>query len=95
MMLTAEFYSAIRNETNRIGADFLKIDSEVGLIFSSMALKADDEENKRRTTGVARRAHDSIMRFRQQVELTDAETIELDRNLLRLKGQLQILGEAF
>jgi len=30
-----------------------------------------------------------------QIELTDSEAIELDRNLSRLKGQLQDLGEAF
>jgi len=91
----SNFLSTIREETNRTGADFLRIDSQVGLTFSGLALAANDKEGRRRTTGVARRAHDTIMRLRHKIELTDTQTTELDRNLLRLKSELQRLGESF
>ena len=79
----------------RVGSDFLRIDSQVGLTFSSLALAANDEEGKRRKTGIARRAHDTIMRLRHKVKLSRAQTAELNRNLLRLKTELQTLGEVF
>ena len=94
-MALSTILSTIRKETNRNGADFLRIDSQVGLTFSGLALAANDEEERRRRTGVARRAHDTIMRLRRNVELTDTETTELDRNLLRLKSELQTLSESF
>jgi hypothetical protein len=94
-MAISKTLSTIRKETNRTGADFLRIDSHVGLTFSGLALAATDEEGRRRTTGIARRAHDTIIRLRQNIELTDNQTTELDRNLLRLKLELQTLGEVF
>jgi len=94
-MAISKSFSTIRKETNRRGADFLRIDSHVGLTFSGLALAATDQEGRRRTTGIARRAHDTIMRLRQKIKLTDTQTTELDRNLLRLKRELQTLGEAF
>jgi phosphoenolpyruvate carboxylase len=80
---------------NRARADFLQIDSEVGLTFSGIALTATDTEKRRRTIKVAREAFDTIMRLRGNAELTDEEESRLDRNLLRLKGELQSLGETF
>ena len=83
------------NRVNRSTADFLRIDSEVGLTFSGIALFATDRETRRRTTNAARKAYDTIGRLRGQIVLTDAEEAALDRNLLRLKGELQSLGQAF
>jgi hypothetical protein len=81
--------------TNRARADFLRIDSEVGLTFSGIALGATDKETRKRTTQIARRAYDTILRLRDRVVLTEAEELKLDRNLLRLRGELQSLGQAF
>ena len=94
-MFSAKHLSTVRNQTHRVGADFLRIDSEVGLTFCRMSLSETDREGRRRMTRIARRAYDSIMLLSLQIELTDSEAIELDRNLSRLKGQLQDLGEAF
>jgi len=94
-MAISNILSTMTKETNRTGADFLRIDSQVGLTFSSLALAANDEEGKRRKTGIARRAHDTIMRLRHKVKLSRAQTAELNRNLLRLKTELQTLGEVF
>ena len=91
----SDIFSTSRKETNRTGADFLRIDSQVGLTFSGLALAANNKEARTRTTGIARRAHDTIMRLRQKVELSDTQTTELNRNLLRLKRELRTLGEVF
>jgi len=80
-------------QTNRIGARFLQIDSEIALTFCSLALGANDEEKRRRTTQSARKAYDTIMRLRKGIKLTDAQKGKLDANLQRLKSELRRLGE--
>ena len=41
----------------------------------------------------AQRAFDTIMQLRKDVVLSDAEGDKLDFNLLRLKSELQFLGQ--
>ena len=79
--------------TNRVGAEFLQIDSEIALTFSSIAMGASDKEKRRRTTKTARRAYDTIMRLRKGIVLTDIQREKLDANLQRLKNELQRLGQ--
>ena len=81
--------------TNELGAQFLQIDSEIALTFSGIALGASNEEKKRRAAQTARKAHDSIMRLRKRIELTDAQRQKLDANLQKLKSELQSLGQEF
>jgi hypothetical protein len=79
--------------TNSVGADFLRIDSEVALTFSGIALAATDETTKTRTTLVALKAYNTIARLRGNLELTVAERDKLDANLQRVKTELQSLGQ--
>jgi hypothetical protein len=84
------------NHANKTGAMFLRIDSELGLTFSGIALEAGkNAEKRRRTTEVARKAYDTITRLRERILLTGAEQDNLDANLKRLKSELQTLGEKF
>jgi hypothetical protein len=80
---------------NKNEADFLRIDSQVGLTFSGIALTATDARTRTRTTNAARRAYDTIVRLRDSVVLTDAEDAHLDHNMLRLERELRRLGEVF
>jgi hypothetical protein len=80
------------DETNRMGAEFLQIDSEIALTFSGIALTATDKETKRRTTLTARRAYNSIMQLRRNIELTDRQRKKLNGNLHRLKRELRGLA---
>ena len=73
--------------------DFLQVDCEIALTFSSIALETNDQGKKIRTTRTARKAYDSIMRLRKNIEFTEAERQKLDANLQRLKDELQRLGE--
>jgi len=80
--------------TNRLGAQFLQIDSEIALTFAGIALQTGNKEKKRRTTQTARRAYDTIMQLRRGIDLSDAERRKLDANLERLKSERQRLGQA-
>ena len=71
--------------TNRTGAEFLQIDSEVALTFCGIALGASDKEKRRRTAHTARKAYDTIMRLRKGIRLSDAQRDKLDANLQRIK----------
>jgi hypothetical protein len=83
------------SETNRLTADFLRIDSEIGLTFCALALSTDDRENRRRRSETARKAYDTIVRLRHNVELSAAQNDKLDANLHRLKNNLETLGHRF
>lgn len=85
----------LEERTNKAGADFLRVDSEIALTFAALALHTTDEEKRRRTTQVARKAYDSIMRLRKCIDLSEAERQRLDANLQRLKSELLQLGESF
>lgn len=78
---------------NRSGVEFLKIDVEVGLTFSSIALRAQESERRARTRRVARNAYDTVLKLMERVALTSADAQTLARNLLRLKIDLRMLGE--
>ena len=78
--------------TNKLGAEFPQIDSEIALTFTSLALAARNNETRRRTTETARKAYNAIMRLRKSIKLTDAQSVQLDTNLQRLKSELQRLG---
>jgi hypothetical protein len=81
--------------TNKLRADFLQVDSEFALTYSGIALQTRDDDKRRRTTQKARSAYDAIIRLRKHVDLTTAESDRLDRNLERIKRELQTLGESF
>lgn len=81
--------------TTRVMADFLRIDSEMGLTFAGMALYTRDSVKRKRTTQLARKAFDTVMRMKINVLLTDAQSEKLEHNLGRLKGELESLGQQF
>lgn len=85
----------LRAQTNSIGAQFLLVDSAVGLTFSGIALKTSSCEERTRRTQAARKAYDTIMRLKKNLDLHKAERDKLDANLQRLKHELQTLGESF
>lgn len=84
----------LTDRANKVGADFLRIDSEVALTFSGIALQTTDEEKSRRTRRIAREAYFTIMHIRKNIDLSKADSEKLDANLQRLKSELQLLGES-
>jgi hypothetical protein len=78
---------------DKVGADFLRIDSQVALTFSGIALAATDKETRRRALTVARKAHDTVLRLMNRFELTHSQREKLDSNLQRLQTELRSLGQ--
>lgn len=85
---------ALQTKTNKLRANFLQIDSEIALTFSSMALETRNPEKRKRTTWSARKAYDTIMQFRENTDLSDQQRGKLETNLRRLKNELQRLGQS-
>lgn len=83
----------LRTQANRIGAEFPQIDAEVALTFSGLALKAYSRENRERQSDAARKAYDTIMRLRHDLDLNNTERDKLDAKLNRLKSELRRLDE--
>ena len=81
--------------TQRLGAEFLQVDSNMALTFSNIALTTHDKQKKIRMTQVARNAYDTIKRLRLFATLSGPQNDRLDANLRRLESELQMLGEAF
>ena len=81
--------------SNRIRVDFLKLDVQLGLTFSGMALKTQDSEKRARTRRLGRKAYDTVLRLMDRVALTKEDDQSLALNLYRLKCDLVMLGEIF
>jgi hypothetical protein len=79
---------------NKTGADFLRIDCQIALTFSDLALHESDPKKRRRLSATARKAYDTILRLRKDIELSHAEDDSLDSNLKRLKSELEDLGQS-
>jgi hypothetical protein len=83
----------LAERVNRTQLDFLKLEIAVGRTFSSLALETNDTEKRARNRRAARKAFDTVLRFRDQIALTRDDTRWLNENLLRLKRELAMLGE--
>jgi predicted RNase H-like nuclease (RuvC/YqgF family) len=75
--------------------DFLRVDTKMGLTFSGIAQLTDDVATRERLTRSARKAYDTIVRLKKSLSLTEVEADILDRDLRRLRSELESLGEAF
>lgn len=85
----------LADDLNKTGVDFLKLDVEVGLTFSGIALQTHDSEKRVRNLRAARKAYDNVLRLMDKVTLTKDDAKSLARNLFRLKCELVMLGDVF
>lgn len=90
---TLDQLAAIQERTHRASADFLKLDVETALTFTSMALTAENDVKRERNRKAARRAYETVVRLSKKMHLTDAETRDLNQRLTRLRSELAKLGE--
>jgi hypothetical protein len=77
------------------GAAFLFVEVQTGLAFAKFALSGTGKSRERieRNRKNARRAYDSLLRFRQRVSLSDNEVARLEAGIQELKAALQALGD--
>jgi hypothetical protein len=83
-----------RNELNATGLEFLMTEVRTGLTFSEIALSGNDDLDKiQRNTWNARKAYDAILRFRDRVGMSKADSDALDSGMAQLRTNLLKLGE--
>jgi len=87
--------ASLKELSNRSGVDFVTTDLDLGLTFSHMARGLLTQETKDRSRRNARRAYDTVVRFRDRVSPTPAEALSIVKKLARLKSELEQLGECF
>jgi len=87
--------ATLQDPANQAKANFLIIESRVGLTFALIARDTNDIEKRKRATHDARKAYDTACKLRNKAQMNDKEQGRLNRNLLRLKEELHLLGEIF
>ena len=81
-------------EFNTSSLDFLMLEVSTGLNFSEIALNAGDDLKKAERNALnARKAYDGVLRFRDRVQMSEAESGALDRKMEQLRNDLLKLGE--
>jgi hypothetical protein len=92
---TVDALLAAKEQSNRVGADFLKVDLETALTFVQVALTTEDLATRERNRKSARGAYDTVLKFTKKLHLSESDVTELKRDLRRLKADLLRLGETF
>ena len=73
---------------------FLKIDLDVALTFAQIALRSHSDQQKRaRNQANARKAHDSVARWKNKLEVSQPDASEIDAKFQELRSALEKLGE--
>jgi hypothetical protein len=93
---TMDQFLGMRLELNRTRTQFLKTDVQTALTFSSIALNTGrSPETRRRNLTNARKGYDTITAFLPKVTLSPEDREFLRVRLVRLKSELEELGESF
>jgi hypothetical protein len=78
----------------RTGFGFLMTEIQTGLTFASIALTAGDDLNKLvRNSDNAKLAYDTVLRFRDRVQMNEQAAAQLEAGLEKLRVCLRELGE--
>jgi hypothetical protein len=76
-------------EFNASSLDFLLVEASTGLMFSEIGLGAgDDLKSAERNALNARKAYDGVLRFRDRVPMSKAQSEALDRKIEQLPNAL-------
>lgn len=78
---------------NQAKIDFLKIDAETALTFTSIALQADNAARRERNRRSARKAYDTLVTLIPEIDLNAQDARILSEKMQRLKSELIRLGE--
>jgi hypothetical protein len=79
----------------RPGLEFLFVEIRTGMTFARIARDALPFENEKaeRNRGNARKAYDTVLKFRGRVKMNSAANKALDAGLDELRTSLRTLGE--
>lgn len=79
---------------NQSGVQFLKIDLDIALTFVKIALSSHKDHDKRaRNQANARKAHDTVIHWKDRLEISQPDALEIEAKLQKLRAALEELGE--
>ena len=83
-----------RRALNSNGVQFLKVDLDVALNFAKIALHSQSNHDKRRRNQAnARKAHDTVIQWKNRLEISRQDALEIDAKLREVRAALEKLGE--
>lgn len=85
-------FGQLREETNRIGAEFLFTELDSASTFLDVADTTGSEEGRHRNRNSAMTAYSTAIRLRDRVIMPAAQKDEFDRRLSALTTRLAGLG---
>jgi hypothetical protein len=77
---------------NQTSKEFLRVDAETALTFTSAALTTNDPVKRERNINNAKKAYYTIQQFSQRVTFTDGERAYMSEMMNRLRKDLEQLG---
>ena len=84
----------VSRSLNASGVRFLKVDLDVALNFVTIALQSHSDHLKRtRNQANARKAHDTIIHWKNRLDISRRDALEIDAKLQELRAALKKLGE--
>jgi hypothetical protein len=83
-----------RVDKTQAGLAFLEIEVQLGLTFLGIAQQSDENQAKAdRNLANARKAYDALLRFVQVVEMTDAQSAQLQTGIDEIAVGLKAAGD--
>ena len=80
-------------ETNRVGAEFLKLDLQTAFTFVNLARQMPIDVRKQHHCKAARRAYETVLKLVKKVDLNCEDARAISRLLTQLRSELRGLGE--
>ena len=82
----------IREESNRIGTEFLLADLDTGLTFVQVACVTGSQASRTRNLGKAFEVYRTVLHLIGRVESSPPERLEIERKLEDLRCRLEKAG---
>jgi hypothetical protein len=91
---TVDEILASQSRFKKVSTDFLKIELDMALTFTELALQTQDRQKKERNRQAARKAYETVVHLMDRVPLSEDEANIFKKNLERLRFDLVELGES-
>jgi hypothetical protein len=91
---TVDELLASQSRFKKVSTDFLKIELEMALTFTELAMQTRDHDKRERNRQAARKAYETVVHMMGRVPLSDDEANIFKKNLERLRFDLVDLGES-
>jgi hypothetical protein len=85
-------FSRLREESNKVGAEFLVVELDTALTFLDVAETTTSEESRARNRKNAELAYKTALRLMPRLMLVADQRVAVNQRLTQLKSRLEKLG---